>query len=149
MKLTRSELRQIIAETIDNNSLDEGFMDSVKGFFGMGSAEAPPKPQLDSFEVSRLASEITDILPFNDPKGRVDPFDFDLAVQGIIIPAVMNTGNMKHLDAYRAKAEEIRSTPSANRITPLRDLFSKLAKYGDAAEVENFQRQYERYILAG
>jgi len=46
MKITKQQLKQIIKEEIEN-TMDEGFMDSIKGALGMG-AKSPASAPSDS-----------------------------------------------------------------------------------------------------
>ena len=49
MKIKKSELKELIKEEIEN-TMDEGFMDSIKGALGMGAKSPAPAPEEEGEE---------------------------------------------------------------------------------------------------
>jgi len=145
MKLNRRQLRKLIAETISDRSLDEGFMDSVKGFFGMGGEEGPTKPQLDEFEVAGEASEIAKMIPLDGPGDR---FELEMDFQSLISDAVMKAGRIEHLKHYREKVADLANqSPGYGRQSRLAELFDALEKFVDPNEVDRVRQRYSDMIV--
>lgn len=57
MKITRTELRQIIREELNKELHKEGVLDTVKGFFGYGDKEKPTE-ELETFSIKDIKNKI-------------------------------------------------------------------------------------------